>query len=69
MKPCCKRFTIALGMLLMCTVVTAAANAACGDVKTGAKLHQHSWGFGSARPALLLLTSGGADPVVGMWHV
>jgi len=69
MKRCFKRLTIALGILLMCGVVTATANAACGDFKTGAKLHQQSWDFGSARPASLLLTSGNSDPVVGMWHV
>jgi hypothetical protein len=53
----------------MCAGVTTAANAACGDFKTGAKLHQQSWDFGSARPASLVLTSDNADPVVGMWHV
>jgi hypothetical protein len=69
MKPCFKRLTIALGILLLCAVVTTAANAGCGDFKTGAKLHQQSWDFGSARPASLVLTSDNADPVVGMWHV
>ena len=69
MKRCFQRFTIAFGILLMCVVVTASANAACGDFKTGAKLHQQSWDFGSVRPASLMLTSGNADPVVGMWHV
>lgn len=64
-----KNFTITFGMVLMCALATATANAACGDFKTGAKLHRQSWDSGSSQPASLLLASDDADAIAGMWHV
>ena len=64
-----KKFTLALGIVLIGAMLTATANAACGDFKTGATLHRQSWDLGSFQPGSLLLTSDDADAIVGMWHV
>ena len=70
MKTSVTKFTLALGVALIATVLTATANASCGDSKAGTTLHRQSWdGFGSFPPASLLLTSDDADNIVGMWHV
>jgi hypothetical protein len=70
MKPSFTKFTLALGIALIATVLTATANASCGDSKAGTTLHRQSWdGFGSFPPGSLLLTSDDADNIVGMWHV
>jgi len=48
MKTSVTKFTLALGVALIATVLTATANASCGDSKAGTTLHRQSWdGFGS----------------------
>lgn len=69
MKTSFKKLTLALGIVLIGAMLTATANAACGDSKTGASLHRQSWDLGSFRPSSLLLVSENADAIVGMWHV
>lgn len=69
MKRCFHGFTIAFGIVLTCAIVSTTAHAACGDFKTGTKLHRQSWDFGSTSPASLLLTADDPDPIAGMWHV
>jgi hypothetical protein len=70
MKTSVTKFTLALGIVLIGAMLTATANASCGDSKTGATLHRQSWdGLGSFQPGSLLLTSDDGDTIVGMWHV
>ncbi len=51
-------------------LLTATANAACGDSsKLGANLHRQSWkGSDGFQFGSLLRISDGNDPIVGMWH-
>ena len=63
-----KKLALTLGSLLIAAILTATANASCGD-KAGPVFHRQSWDFGSVNAGSLLLTSSDADAIVGMWHV
>jgi hypothetical protein len=65
-----KKITLALGIVLIGTILTASASAECGDtkLKTPASLKQQSW-QDQSQPASLLLVQSTSDPIVGMWHV
>ncbi len=65
-----KKMTVALGIVLVGTILTATANAECGDTKLQkpASLKQQSW-QDQSQPASLLLVQATSDPIVGMWHV
>ncbi|MGA9509251.1 MAG: hypothetical protein WBV55_11595 [Candidatus Sulfotelmatobacter sp.] len=72
MKTLHKKMTLAVGIILIGTILTAKANAACGGVgKSNAMLHSQSWqGSGSFHPgSLRLISDSEVDPIVGMWHV
>ncbi|MGB8989551.1 MAG: hypothetical protein WCC37_23335 [Candidatus Sulfotelmatobacter sp.] len=72
MKTLHQKMTLAVGILLIGTIPTAKANAACGSAgKFNAMLHSQSWqGSGTFHPGSLLLTSDREDDgIVGMWHV
>jgi hypothetical protein len=71
MESAFKKLTAVLAVALVAVVLTAAANAACGDAsKPGASLQPQSWqkgmGVGSAS---LLQVSENADAIVGFWQV
>jgi len=72
MKTVHQKMTLALGIILIGSILTAKANAACGSAgKSGAALHSQSWkGSETANAASLLLVSDREDDrIVGMWHV
>src|SRR5215470_10221579 len=58
-----------LGVVLLVTMLSAWANAACGDFKTHASIQKQSFGITALPSGTLLLAADDADPVVGMWHV
>jgi len=68
-----RNFTIKIMVLTFVSacLLTANANAACGDSnKYGAQLHRQSWeGADGFQPGSLLRISDGPDSIVGMWHV
>jgi len=67
-----KKVILALGVVLIATMITTRANAACGDIKVGATLHRQSWQGSSAfQGGSLLMISDRDDDnsIVGMWHV
>ena len=61
---------VVLAFVSIC-LLTASANAACGDSgKVGATFHHQSWqGSDGFQSGSLLRISDAADPIVGMWHV
>jgi hypothetical protein len=66
-----KKLTVALGIVLMGTILTATANAECGDsriAKPKTSLQPQSWQE-QFQPASLLLVQQTNDPIVGMWKV
>ena len=66
-----KRLTLVLGTIVVGTMFSATAYAACGDsIRLSPRLHPQAWqGRGAVQPGSLLLVSDDADPIVGMWHV
>jgi len=66
-----KRLTLVLGTIVIGTMFSATAYAACGDsTQLAPRLHPQAWqGLGAIQPGSLLRVSDGADPIVGMWHV
>jgi hypothetical protein len=64
MKSAFHKFAVALGILLMGTLLGGKSFAACGDIKY--KLVPQSW---NRQSGLFLPVSATADPIVGMWHV
>jgi hypothetical protein len=73
MKAIFKKMTAALGLVMIGMILTAAANAECGDLqrpKPGASLQPQSWqGMGEVGRASLLQVSENADAIVGFWQV
>jgi hypothetical protein len=73
MKAIFKKTTAALGLVMIGMILTAAANAECGDLqrpKPGASLQPQSWqGMGEVGRASLLQVSENADAIVGFWQV
>ena len=73
MKAILKTMTAALGLVLIGMILTATANAECGDLqrfKLGGSLQPQSWqGMGEFGPASLLQVSDNTDPIVGFWQV
>lgn len=70
MESAFKKITAALAVALVGVVLTATANAACGDVsKPGAALQPQSWQGMGAGLAALLQVSENADAIVGFWQV
>ncbi len=73
MKAIFKTMIAALGLVVIGMILTAAANAECGDLqrfKLGASLQPQSWqGMGEFGPASLLEVSDSTDPIVGFWQV
>jgi hypothetical protein len=75
MKAIFKKMTVALGLVVIGTILTATANAECGDLqryKPGASLLPQAWqeqGLGDFGPASLLQVSDPTDPIVGFWQV
>jgi len=70
MEAAFKKITAALAVALAGVVLTAAANAACGDVsKSGASLQPQSWQGMGVGSASLLQVSENADAIVGFWQV
>jgi hypothetical protein len=65
-----KRLTLVFGTIVIGSMFSATAYAACGDsVRLSPRLHPQGWhGLGAVQPGSLLLVSDDADPVVGMWH-
>ena len=67
-----KKLILALGVVLIASMITARANAACGDIKVGATFHRQSWqGSGAFQGGSLLMVSDRNEDssIVGMWHV
>jgi hypothetical protein len=71
MKTLHKKMTLAVGILLIGTILTAKANAACGSAgKPNPMLHSQSWqGSGTHPGSLVLISDREDDGIVGMWHV
>ena len=75
MKAIFKKMTVSLGVALIGMILSAAANAECGDLqryKPGASLLPQAWqqqGLGVFGPASLLQVTDTADPIVGFWQV
>jgi hypothetical protein len=70
MKPALSKFTIALGIILVGTLLSSTAFAACGDATSfqhGALVPQ-SWN-GHLGSLLPISDKSSDDPIVGMWHV
>ena len=66
-----KKMILVLGIVLIGTLLTTRANAACGDIKVGA-FHRQSWqGSGAFQGGSLLMVSDRDQDssIVGMWHV
>ena len=66
-----KKLTVALGIVLMGTILTARANAECGDfklTKPKSSMQPQSW-QDQFQPASLLLVQQTSDSIVGMWRV
>jgi len=65
-----KRLTLVFGTIVVGTMFSATAYAACGDsIRLSPHLHPQAWqGLGTVQPGSLLLVSDNADPIVGMWH-
>ena len=71
MKSTFKKFTLSLGIILMGTLLSGKAFAACGDIaksKPGASLLPQSWD-GQSGSLLPISASSSDDRIVGMWHV
>jgi hypothetical protein len=70
-KVALRTLTGTLGVVLLVTMLSAWASAACGDAnKFGANLHRQSWqGSDPLQPGSLLRISEDSDSIVGMWHV
>jgi hypothetical protein len=71
MKSALKKFTLALGIILIGTLLSGKAFAACGDSaksKPGASLLPQSWD-GQSGALLPISANSSDDPIVGMWHV
>jgi hypothetical protein len=71
MKTIFKQMTLALGTILIGTLLAASAHAECGILnlpKPAASLLPQSW-QSQSEPASLLLVQDSTEPVVGMWHV
>lgn len=66
MKPAVNHFAIAVGALLMATLLTGTSFASCGDSKS--KLVPQAWD-GQSGSFLPISASSSDDPIVGMWHV
>ena len=68
-----KKVALALGVVLIATMISSKANAACGDIKFGATFHRQSWQGSSAFQgggSLLMVSDRDDDnSIVGMWHV
>jgi len=60
-----------LGVVLLVTMLSVWASAACGDANQfAANLHRQTWqGAASLQPGSLLRVADDSDPIVGMWHV
>ena len=75
MKAILKKMTVAMGLVLIGTILTAAANAECGDLqryKPGASLLPQAWqeqGMSQFGTASLLRVDAILDPIVGFWQV
>jgi hypothetical protein len=67
MRTALKRFAAAMGIILIGTLLTATANAACGNQQ--AALHRQSWSNSNTSGSLLLTHFNFEDPIVGMWKV
>jgi hypothetical protein len=66
-----KKLTVALGIVLVGTILTAKASAECGNfklIKPKASLQPQSWQE-RFQPASLLLVQQTSDSIVGMWKV
>ncbi|HEY4054379.1 MAG TPA: hypothetical protein VGL74_11575 [Terriglobales bacterium] len=71
MKPAFSKFAIALGVILVGTLLSGTAFAACGDngkSKPGASLLPQLWD-GQSGSLLPVSASSSDDAIVGMWHV
>jgi hypothetical protein len=70
-KVALRTLTGTLGVVLLVTMLSAWASAACGDAnKFGANLHRQSWQRSDPlQPGSLLRISEDSDSIVGMWHV
>ena len=66
-----KLLNTTLGVVLLVTMLSAWASAACGDAnKFGANLHRQSWQRSDPlQSGSLLMIADDTDPIVGMWHV
>jgi len=71
MKTVWKRFATAMGIILIGTMLTATANAACGNGQSAGALKRQSWNDSNRYPSgsLILAHDGSGDPIVGMWKV
>ncbi|MCU1269549.1 MAG: hypothetical protein JWN74_843 [Acidobacteriaceae bacterium] len=72
MQTQCKKMVLVLGIVLIASMITARANAACGDIKVGATFHRQSWqGSGALQSGSLVMVSDRDEDssIVGMWHV
>lgn len=67
MKPALNKFTLALGIILMGTLLSGRSFAACGDYSKY-KLLPQSWD-GQSGSFLPISDSASSEPIVGMWHV
>ena len=66
MKPAFNKFTLALGIILMGTLLSGTSFAACGDYSKY-KLVPQAWGGQTG--SLLPISDISTEPIVGMWHV
>jgi hypothetical protein len=68
MKSAVNKFTLALGIIMMGTLLSGQAFGGCGDIKfkPGASVVPQSW---DGHGLLLPVTASTDDAIVGMWHV
>ena len=70
MKSALNKFTLALGIILVGTLLSGTAFAGCGDTnksKPGTSLLPQSW-RGQSGSFLPISASSSDDPIVGLWH-
>jgi hypothetical protein len=69
MKASLRKLTVAVGVILIGTILTATASADCGSMARPKALQPQSWQGNDLQQGSLLLVDHDDDPIVGMWHV
>ena len=70
MEASLRKLTVAVGVILMGTILSVRASADCGSTARPRAVQPQSWqGSELFQQGLLLVSDRGDDPIVGMWQV